>query len=69
LWHRAHPLLGETGVYDEWFCGAEGIPHSTGFQIGYHIVRDYLARHAGVTAASLVDTRAAVIFAGSHYTP
>jgi predicted Zn-dependent protease DUF2268 len=69
LWKRARRLLGQTGLYERWFFGGPGIPISTGFQIGYHIVRDYLARHPGVTAASLVHTRAAVILSGSHYRP
>lgn len=69
MWRRTRPLLGAFGLYDEWFFGSGGILHWTGFQIGYHIVRDYLLRHPGLTAASLVDTPAAVIFSGSHYTP
>lgn len=69
MWRRARPLLNSTGLYDQWFFGAPGIHHWTGFQIGYHIVRDYLARHPGTTAAALVETPASVILSGGHYSP
>lgn len=73
LWAHMRPLLGQvggtTGLYHHWFFGAAGIPPGTGFQIGYHIVRDYLTRHPRRTAASLVDEQATEIFAGSHYRP
>lgn len=45
MWRRARPLLNRTGLYDRWFFGGTAVPYRTGFQIGYHIVRDYLDRH------------------------
>lgn len=69
MWSRARPLLSNIGLYDQWFFGGDGVLHWAAFQIGYHIVRDYLARNPGATAASLVDKRAAAILSGSHYTP
>jgi hypothetical protein len=67
MWRRARPLLDETGLYDQWFFGGRGVPYWTGFQVGYHVVRDYLARYPGSTAASIVNKPAAVILAGSRY--
>jgi len=67
MWHRARPQLNLAGLYDQWFFGGNGVPHWAAFQIGYHIARDYLARHPRSTAASIVNTPAAVILAGSHY--
>ncbi len=58
MWRRARPLLNETGLYDQWFFGGGGVLYWTGFQVGYHIVRDYLARHRGSTAASTSQTTA-----------
>lgn len=69
LWNRARPLLQQTDLYNKWFYGAGRVPHWTGFQIGYHIVSDYISTHPGTTAASLVDKPATVILSGSHYTP
>jgi hypothetical protein len=67
LWNRARPLLNQTGLYDQWFFGGAGVPDDAGFQIGYHIARDYLARHPRSTAASIVDTPSRVIIASSQY--
>ena len=69
MWSRARPLLHHTGLYGQWFFGGDGVPADTAFQIGYHIVRDYLDRHSRATAASLVNTPAQAIFSGSHYSP
>jgi Predicted Zn-dependent protease (DUF2268) len=69
MWTRAQPLLNDVGLYDQWFFGVGGVPRQTGFQIGYHIVRDYLTRHPDATAAALVGKPAQVILSGSHYTP
>jgi uncharacterized protein YjaZ len=35
LWKQAQPLLGQSGLYDQWMFGGGGIPHWTGFTIGY----------------------------------
>jgi hypothetical protein len=69
MWSRARPLLNHTGLLDQWFFGGGGVPESTAFEIGYDIVRDYLDRHPGATAASLVDMPAMAIFSHSHYSP
>ena len=42
LWRKATPLLGLLpGLYDFWMFGGDGVPHWTGFTIGYDIVKDY----------------------------
>jgi uncharacterized protein YjaZ len=71
LWNRAQPVLDQGGlsVYSQWFYGGDGIPQWTGFTIGYHIAEDYIQRHPGTSAASLVDAPAATILAGSGYAP
>jgi uncharacterized protein YjaZ len=69
LWERARPLLGATDLYDQWFFGGGGVPFDAGFTIGYHIVRDYLARHPHDTAASIVHLTASTILTGSDYAP
>jgi len=62
-------MRASAATYHQWFFGGPGIPPDTGFQIGYHIVSDYLARHPRRTPASLVDDQATAILAGSHYKP
>jgi hypothetical protein len=71
LWKEAKPQLGYTGLYDTWMFGDKslGIPYWTGFTIGYHIVRDYLRYHPGVSWETLALTSATTILAGSHYQP
>jgi Predicted Zn-dependent protease (DUF2268) len=71
LWDRAQPLLTQGGVplYSQWFFGGDGVAKWAGFTIGYHIAEDYIRHHAGTSAASLVDTPAATILAGSDYAP
>lgn len=68
MWQRARPLLADTGM-EQWFFGGGGVPPYTGFQIGYHIVRGYLARHPTSTAASIVELPSSQILAGSGYAP
>ncbi len=46
---------------------ANGIPNAAGYQIGDHIVADYLARHPQVTFDQLAGMDATVIYAGSGY--
>lgn len=69
LWVRAKPLLGESGLDQQWFFGGGGVPASTGFQIGYDIVRDYLARHPMSTPALIVELASNQVLAGSGYAP
>jgi hypothetical protein len=71
LWVQAQHLLTQGGlpVYSQWFYGSYGVPKWAGFTIGYHIAEDYIQRHPGTSAASLVDTPAATILAGSGYAP
>ncbi len=49
--------------------GSPGIPHWTGFTIGYDIVKDYRDRHPQVSWSALTATSAATILAGSGYRP
>ncbi len=46
---------------------SHGIPNAAGYQIGDHIVADYLARHPNVTFNQLAGMDANVIYAGSGY--
>ena len=69
LWKKAKPQLGTTGLYDPWMFGSPGVPHWTGFTIGYHIVTGYRSHHPNLTWATLASTSAATILAGSHYQP
>jgi hypothetical protein len=69
LWKQAQPLLGDTGLYDQWMFGGGGVPHWTAFTIGYDIVRGYLHYHPGTTWAALNAASASAILAGSHYQP
>ena len=68
-WEKAEPQLGYTSFYNTWMLGGHGIPHWTGFTIGYHIVNQYRSHHPGVSWAALTSTRAEAILAGSHYQP
>jgi len=69
LWEKAEPQLGYTSFYDAWMLGGYGIPHWTGFTIGYHIVNQYRSHHSGVSWAALTSASAEAILAGSHYQP
>ncbi len=69
LWAKAKPQLADTGLYDLWMFGGPGVPHWTGFDIGYHIVAGYRNHHPDVSWAQLTSTSATAILAGSHYQP
>jgi uncharacterized protein YjaZ len=69
LWKKAQALQYGTGLYDLWMFGSSGIPHWTGFTIGYHIVKDYLSHHPGRSWSALTSASATTILAGSHYQP
>ena len=69
LWRTATPRLGNPGLYDLWMFGGDGVPHWTGFTIGYDIVADYRDRHPQVSWPALTALSAAAILAGSHYQP
>ena len=69
LWRKATPQLGYPGLYDLWMFGGYGVPHWTGFTIGYDIVKDYRDRHPQVSWPTLTAMSAAAILAGSHYQP
>jgi len=69
LWEKAKPQLGAAGLYNRWMFGGSGLPHWTGFTIGYHIINDYRNHHPNVSWAALTSTSAASILAGSHYQP
>ncbi len=45
--------------HGRWFFGEDpGLPRWTGYTLGYRLVETYQARHAGATAAQLVNTPA-----------
>ena len=69
LWKKAKTQLDYTGLYDLWMFGGHGVPHWTGFTIGYHIIKDYRSRHPHVSWAALTAASATTIMAGSHYQP
>ena len=69
LWKQAQPLLGQTGLYDQWMFGGGGIPHWTGFTIGYDIVTGYHQHHPDTGWPAITAASAATILAGSHYQP
>jgi hypothetical protein len=69
LWQQAQPLLGQSGLYDAWMFGQSGIPHWTGFTIGYDIVADYRRLHPHKSWSAITAASAATILAGSHYQP
>jgi hypothetical protein len=69
LWKQAQPLLGFPGLYDQWMFGGGGIPHWTGFTIGYDIVTGYHQRHPDTSWRAITAASAATILAGSHYQP
>jgi uncharacterized protein YjaZ len=68
LW-RANPLLGDAGLYGQWFFWGGGVPPLAGFQIGYDIVLDYLALHPKATSASIIDLPSRRILTGLDYAP
>jgi hypothetical protein len=71
LWAKAQPMLSSAGLYQSWMFGdsSMGIPHWSGFTIGYHIAADYLLRHPATTTSTLATLSAAAILAGSGYSP
>jgi hypothetical protein len=69
LWKRAQPLLADFGLYDQWMFGGGGVPHWTGFTIGYDIVSGYMRHHPHTTWAAVTAASADTILAGSHYQP
>jgi hypothetical protein len=69
-WKKAQSFLGDTDSYALWLVGGDdGVPHWTGFTIGYHIVSEYRASHPGVSWSALTAANARTILAGSHYQP
>ncbi|MDR3034476.1 MAG: DUF2268 domain-containing protein [Kitasatospora sp.] len=69
LWDKAKPQLDNAGLYNLWMFGGRGVPHWTGFTIGYHIINDYRKHHRDVSWAALTSASAASILAGSRYRP
>ena len=69
LWGKAEPQLGYTSFYNAWMLAGYGIPHCTGFTIGYHIDNRVPGHHPGVSWAARTSTSAEAILAGSHYQP
>lgn len=50
--------------HDAWFYGTGKHPRWAGYALGYHIVKEYLNRHPGQRAASLVTTSTDTILSG-----
>ena len=52
---QAEPELDNAGFdFNAWFFGTRELPRWTGYSLGYFLVGEYLARHPGQSAASLV---------------
>jgi uncharacterized protein YjaZ len=69
LWKKAQPVLGAAGLFGQWMFGGAGIPHWTGFTIGYDIVTGYRRHHPDVSWSAITTASAGKILAGSHYQP
>lgn len=65
LWKKARPLLGQTGLYEEWITAGGDEPA----RIGSHIVRATGATTRGTSWPALTRMKADEVFAGSHYQP
>lgn len=68
-WTKVQPLLDQTGLYDDWMFGQHGIPHWTGFDLGYQLVHAYRQHHPATSWKSLTNTSAATILTASQYHP
>lgn len=53
-------LDSSTFNFNAWFFGGFGLPQWTGYTLGYRLVRDYLMRNPGSSAASLVNAPASL---------
>jgi hypothetical protein len=51
-------------LHEQWFYGKEGLPRWAGYKLGLAIVRSYLAKHPGTTAAQLAMVPAADVLRG-----
>lgn len=51
-------------LHEQWFFGKAGLPRWAGYKIGLAVVRSYLAKHKGVSAAQLAMTPASEILKG-----
>ncbi len=69
LWKKARPLLGQTGLYEEWITAGGDEPARIGYAIGSHIVSGYLSHHPGTSWPAMTRMKADEVFAGSHYQP
>ncbi len=71
LWAKYKPTINQYGNPNQEAVmlgdPANGIPDAAGYQIGDHIVADYLARHPNVTFDQLASMDANTIYAGSGY--
>lgn len=72
MWKRIEPKLDAPlppERFFEWFTsgGRNGIPHWTGYTIGFRIVRSYLRAHPGVTAAEVTLMDADELIENSGY--
>jgi uncharacterized protein YjaZ len=71
-WRAVQPVLHDglsERLHQKWIIAGGTIPHWTGYTIGYHIVRAYLAAHPDTSAAELTLVDAGEIFKGSNYSP
>jgi uncharacterized protein YjaZ len=71
-WRAVQPVLHaglSERLHQRWIIAGGAVPHWTGYTIGYHIVRAYLAAHTDSSAAELTLVDAGEIFKGSNYSP
>jgi hypothetical protein len=68
-WTKAKPLLDQLGLYNDWMFGGFGIPHLTGFDVGYQVVNQYRQDHPADSWKQLTTTPAATILSHSQYRP
>lgn len=69
-WKRAEKDFELGRSYDHlvWFFGRGGdMPRWTGYTLGFELVRSYLDRHPGESAAGLVDVDAGTVVEGAEF--
>jgi hypothetical protein len=70
VWRRARTVLSapdDIDLHQAWFVGGGSLPRWPGYRIGYAIVRRYLVRHRGTTAAALAMLPTTRIFGDSGF--
>ena len=68
VWQRLRGVQSapdDLDAHQQWFVGGGALPHWAGYRIGYEMVRRYLARHPGTSAAQVATMPAGRIYADS----